>query len=139
MNGSRKPDTKPDKAHAARATVHLIRRKNESALVEYQDEHGPARAFVPAAELEPDGAGGYLCANPHEGIPYGAAWEDIFPQTLTLDVQALAGQFRGHGLWTAEDVRRDPRLVAALITAALELSAIHLVRLAEQAHRSMEE
>lgn len=77
--------------------VKTIGQNDQTILIEWRDQDGFHRAYLPAHEVEAD-----MCASPEMGIPYGVPWSELLQPTVTPE--ALEQALYAHGLWTAQDV-----------------------------------
>lgn len=98
--------------------VKIVEMRGESALVEWNLK----RAIIPASVIHDD-----LTVSQDElemGIPYGIPWENI---TLTATSQALADHLRANGIWTREDLERNPSAAFGALQAVygVDLAAIY--------------
>jgi hypothetical protein len=83
--------------------VRVLSSTTEASLVEWRDGAGLHRATVQAPDVI-DGA-----ASPErlaEGVPYGVPWEEVKFGKFTP--AALAQGLRDNGIWTVEDLARNP-------------------------------
>ena len=128
-------DTASDQAALAPALapsdvqVRLIRRKNQAALIEW---HAPDtgylhRAFVPYEQLKimgsPDLADPMIfVSKPHEGVPYGVAWEELAELNIRVEPELLAHELRKAGIWTELDLRLNPQAALSAIQHVIGLS-----------------
>jgi hypothetical protein len=101
-------------------TIQIVGR---AALVEYEGR----RAWVPVAEA----------GNPEamaRGIPYGVDWERVIAQAggMQATPQALAGELRARGIWTAEDLQRNLSAARGAIQAVYGLDLATLVQAAKR-------
>jgi hypothetical protein len=108
-----------------RIPVTVVRRSGQAALVEFADAGKPARVTLPEDLLEGDGAG--CTADPAElaaGVPFGLPWEKATTGRVTPEKIAVA--LRNAGIWTAEDLKRQPRAAVGALQAAygLDLAAL---------------
>lgn len=90
--------------------VRVLKSKDGNSLVEWKKEGNTFRTWVPASEVQD----GYV-GNPERGLPYGddLVHELSMPSSADLE-QALHNQ----GLWTREDMARNPQQVMAAISHA---------------------
>jgi hypothetical protein len=108
-----------------RIPVQVVRRSGQAALVEFADAGRPARVTLPEDLLEGDG--GLCTADPADlaaGVPYGLPWEKATTGRVTPE--KIAGALRNAGIWTAEDLKRQPRAAVGALQAAygLDLAAL---------------
>jgi len=96
--------------------VTVIRRKQQTVLVEWQDE-GRWRAYVPAEAVTDDEC-------PSEelqmGIPYGVPWAEVVGD-LVITGKQIEDTLKRHGIWTLEDAKKNP------MKAATALQAVHKI------------
>lgn len=101
--------------------VRVIRAQGPAVLVQWTDGDDLRRAYVPAREvLDGQVSSETLAA----GIPYGLLWEEIVAFSVTPE--RLARELRRRGVWTTEDVLRQPNSIVAALQAAyrIDLAAI---------------
>ena len=113
--------------------VRVIRRKGHAALVEWEDE-GYHRAHVPADMVDGD-----QC-EPTEllmGIPYGLPWAEIVGD-LVISGKEIEQALRRSGIWTLEDLRKDPTKAAAALMAVYRQGVQTLIQRASKAHTQTE-
>ena len=67
------------------------------------------------------------------GTEYGLDWDIIFPEGLIISSQDLQRSLYAHGLFTLEDLKRNPNVLASAISHVIRLSASSLIKSAEQA------
>jgi hypothetical protein len=53
------------------------------------------------------------------GIPYGFPWEEI---EIKFDMQRFAIEMHNAGLWTVEDVLREPKTLTGVLRKIFEAS-----------------
>jgi hypothetical protein len=132
-------ETKEEKAEKKPRTrkliegVGIIAKEGESALVQWNDGGALKRGYVPAGEVSADGKcpADVLSAS----IPHGALWEEILEEILRtrpLTADAFATSLRAHGIWTAEDVERNPRGAQRAINAIVGVTIGALRRAAQK-------
>lgn len=109
--------------------VRVVEVRGPSAVVEFAG--GLKRAIIPLEEIEEDS----VSAETLElGVPYGAPWESLVQ--LKATPQQLADELRRNGIWTIEDLERNPRAaIGALQTVyGADLSALLLAAHKEVNH-----
>jgi hypothetical protein len=108
--------------------INVIKQHNGSSLIEWLDSD-IHRGIVPDTLLNGDQINDeYLSM----AIPYGIDWafalEGVY-RTVTINdfVQSL----HNHGIWTAEDARRNPNVVQGAILSAYGITFQILMKVAE--------
>lgn len=102
-------------------TVKFISRKKSAALVEYRvAENEFARVSIPANKIVL-GTGEEYADVPESviksGIPYGIPWESKLPD-ITVKGSDIEKEFHKMGIWTLDDVRRNPKAIQSVVMAA---------------------
>jgi hypothetical protein len=108
--------------------VKIIRYQGRAALVECVDKGVPRRFVVPREAVD----GGSV--SPEElalGIEYGEPWEELWTPQVTPE--AVATALRRRGLWTVEDLRREPGKAVAALQSVYGLDLSTLLAIAERA------
>ncbi len=108
--------------------VKIIRYQGRAALVECVDNGVPRRFVVPREVVEGGSASPDLVSL---GIEYGEPWEELWTPQVTPE--AVATALRRHGIWTVEDLRREPGKAVAALQSAYGLDLSTLLALAAQA------
>ena len=112
--------------------VKVIFRKGSSALVEFIDGELPIRKFVPVNKVVKDFVDNEVL---EQGIPYGYPWSEI---KLTITGDKFEKEMRNVGLWTAEDVAREPRKLWSALNALLAEDVTNIINVSKkQTKRSM--
>jgi hypothetical protein len=114
--------------------VSVLAASGESSLVEWTDKDGDAqRCYVPSAAVEDVKVALDIL---EEGIPYGAPWGKLaegigLPEKYTSQ---FAGALYRRGVWTAQDLERNPKsVIAALVeVTGITASALRRAALAKQ-------
>jgi len=88
--------------------VKTIKTDGGLTLIEWIEEGQPYRAWVPAGDVV-NGE----CVYPERGIPYGVDWSQWV--TLQLDPVQLDRALKQRGIWTPDDLKRDPNVVQGAI------------------------
>jgi len=109
----------------------VIRSKNSAVLLERVSELGVTeRVSIPDTGLEPDSEG--LIEVDEEtfdrGIPYGLPFESTV-DSLDISSSEIANALHNVGLWTAEDLNKNPGMVqgALLSLMASTISQVGLM------------
>jgi len=96
------------KARRKLTPVQVLSQSGEAALVEYEAGGIPERVTIPAEAVEDGKADkSALIA----GVAYGEDWSALMP-TPTDYLLAL----RKAGIWTEEDLRKDPNRAASILS-----------------------
>ena len=108
--------------------VEVIRKKGQVVLVQWEGQ----RAYVPAEVVVDD-----QCPSEElqMGIPYGVPWAEVVGD-LILTGEEIEYTLRGHGIWTLEDVRKEPMKAAAALLAVHKMGVSDLIRRAMNAMRT---
>lgn len=96
--------------------VKLVQRDGHSALVEWFDGEDVRRGIVPVKALKGDSI---EREELERAIPYGEPWEELVEFKITAE--DLARNLRNRGIWTREDLRKNPNLVLACLMATYEV------------------
>jgi len=125
MTGSADRPAHRGKPKRDRIVVRLVRRNGQAALVEFADAGKPMRVTLPEDLLQDEGS--RCTADPADlaaGVPYGLAWEKATTGRVTAE--KIAGALRNAGIWTAEDLKQQPRAAIGALQAAygLDLAAL---------------
>ena len=65
------------------------------------------------------------------GIEYGIDWNLVFPEGLTIGPEELKKCFYSQGIFTIEDLQKDPNIVLAAINSILKLTAVEIIKKAK--------
>lgn len=108
--------------------ITIIKEQGQAVLVERVDNGVPRRYIVPrecvyGVSVAPD----VLSA----GIEYGVPWEELWSPQVTPE--AVATALRRRGLWTVEDLRREPGKAVAALQSVYGLDLSTLLAIAERA------
>lgn len=97
--------------------VTMLSTKGASTLVEWINDDGVlCRTYVPAAKF----SNGFVADNVlASGIPYGFPWEEV---EIKFDMQQFAIEMHNAGLWTVEDVLRQPKTLTGVLRKIFEAS-----------------
>ncbi len=107
--------------------VKVVQRRGESALVEWLDGEQQQRATVPAtAVVHNQVAEDVLLA----GVPYGVPWADLVQLTATPD--AVQAELYRVGVWTVDDLRRNPQLALGALQRIYGTDLAALMRAAKE-------
>lgn len=109
--------------------VRVVSVTGPAALVETTD--GLTRATIPANEIV-DGAVSEEALD--LGVPYGLTWERLVK--LSATPEQIARELRRNGIWTLEDLERNPRAALGAIQSVygVELSTLLLAAHEEVKH-----
>jgi len=104
--------------------VRVVGRKGHAVLVEWRDEEGYQRAYVPAKVVEDD-----YCPDDELllGIPHGLPWGEIVGD-LVISGEEIEQALRAHGIWTLEDAQENATRAAAALLAVHKGGVETLVR-----------
>jgi hypothetical protein len=104
----------------------LIRRQDNIAIIEVYDDGQYSRVIVPSNTVADNGR-----VSPEVvdmGIPYGCPWEEMV--TLTATPEAIANELRRRGIYTAEDMLSNQRVVLAVVQSIYGVDAQALIKAA---------
>jgi len=131
---TKKPKTRKAPAKRRLVNVTIVTQAGQTVLVQWHD--GVARrAYIPADEVK---AGKVAVDVLKAGIPYGAPWEEILTDILNsrdISPEAFAAALRGRGIWTVEDMERNPREARRAIDAAVGIHIGELCRMMRRTNR----
>lgn len=108
-------------------SVEIMQQNQFAALVEWRDDKGVHRAYIPITDLDASRSQADEEAL-RAGIPYGELWE-----TLALGQvgsEAIATALRNRNIWTLQDVRTHVGEVKAAIQEAYSADLKYLLELA---------
>ena len=104
------------KHQGSKTLVTVLSAKGASVLVEYLENDVLRRKYVPANTLNER----YVADSVLEcGIPYGYPWEEI---QIDFNAQQFAIEMQNAGLWTVEDVLREPNKLTGVLRKIFETS-----------------
>lgn len=102
------------KPQVATTHVTVIATKGASTLVEYLQGDLLQRKYVPASLV----ANRFVANDVLErGIPYGYPWDEI---DLQFDGRQFAVEMINAGLWTVEDVLKEPKKLTGVLRRLFE-------------------
>ena len=93
--------------------VKQLARKGRSLLIEWEDEEGRQRSYVPLGSVY-DKQGQTFCDCVAVGIPYGVPWKEIAHLYPTIDGVAFQQELRRLGIWTLDDLDRTAEANSAI-------------------------
>lgn len=88
-------------------------------LVQWNDGKSLRRAWVPTHLISPDLEVSFKVLN--EGAPYGLPFDQIV-ESVSISADDVAEALHRRGIWTEEDVMRNPETVSKALIAAMGLS-----------------
>ena len=107
-------EREPRKASKAKAVpVTIIRVTGEGALVEYAERGEPRRVTIPASLVRDGKAEDETL---EAGVPYGIPWERL--ETAKVTPASIARALRNAGIWTCEDLSKNPKAAVGALQAA---------------------
>ena len=109
-----------------RVQVQVIGIQGQSTLVEWLDGTMPMRGYVPRAKVGDDLTVPQNLLD--KAIPYGVDWTKA---KMTVDPQALCQRLRDAGIWTHDDLARNPRGAIGALQATYRVDLAALLRLEE--------
>jgi len=124
-----------------RIEARVILRKKAAILLEINDKDGfPIRATFPADSLIIRDDGTVLITEEEfsMGISYGIPWEYKFKQIVVLP-ERLSGELHRNGIWTREDVYKNPEGVKGALLSSMGVSLAYITQIAKQSIPSEED
>jgi len=110
--------------------VTVISTRNMTALVEWYDEEGLHRGYIPQEVIYDNVVDDNILS---VAIPYGLDWEYIIGEMLDkVTPHVFSENLRKVGIWTMEDLRSKPSEVFGAIQQTYGLDFSTLVLLTEQ-------
>lgn len=107
-------------------SVNLLNTKGQSSLVEYVENDVRRRVYIPA-DLVKDG---FVSSQElSRGIPYGYPWEEI---SFNVGGVHLAEQMQAQGLWTIEDVLKNPKKLRSALNAVVTAQLSEILTIAHR-------
>lgn len=91
--------------------VRRIEERKGMVLVEWVEDDELRRSILPSSDVDENG----YCASPEMGLEYGVPWSNYF--SYQLDPVALERSLRNAGVWTVEDLNRNPKLLQGAMVA----------------------
>lgn len=120
---SKKPSTKPQNEPSVnemkKIPVRVVFRKSRALVVERMVEGIPERVSVPESYVEVSGSGATFMSSDlfERGIPFGLPLEDRLTG-VTVTPAMIAEEFHKAGIWTASDIRKNPKAAHGAVLAA---------------------
>ena len=105
-----KSEAKPKRGKTKKVAIRMIESLGESVLVEWMDGDDYFRAIVPRTETLGGEADAQVLA---AGVPYGFDWSQV--ELQPLDPKQLKRELNRRGIWTADDVGKNPNQVQVAI------------------------
>jgi hypothetical protein len=110
--------------------VTVISNKHDKAVIQWVEDGTTRRGVIPSILVNGDHVDDSALSL---AVPYGIDWESVLDGHIrTVSVAEYAAMFRGRGVWTTEDLRRDPQCVIGVILSASGLDFQTVLRLVEQ-------
>lgn len=107
--------------------LRIIQQTGGSTLVESTDGGRLQRVIIPS-EMVTDGA--VSPAALEYGVAYGLPWEELWTSRVTP--AAIAQELRKRGIWTLDDLRKQPMAAVAAMQSAYGLDVATLTAAAER-------
>jgi hypothetical protein len=117
-----------------RIEARVVLRKKAAVLLEANDKDGiPLRATFPAESLSIRENGTVILSEEEfsMGIPFGIPWEYKFKQ-IVVTPEELAGELHRNGIWTRDDVYKNPEGVKGALLASMKLSLAYINQIAKE-------
>lgn len=98
--------------------VTIVKRMEGTAVIEWQEDGMPFRSVVPLSELGIEQASLRVaeCAHPERGIAYGEDFSALIVPAATAE--SIDRELKKAGIWTAEDLHRNPNGAAGALQRA---------------------
>lgn len=113
---------------AERVPVRVIAQNKGAALVEWVVGDDWARGYVPLLQVVDDTV---KRSDLNESATYGLDWVTIIGP-LDVTAQDVARELHRAGLWTEDDIRKQPREAEACFRRACHVSVAELIQRIEQ-------
>lgn len=97
-----------------RINTKVITRTNGLTLVEWMDGNHPNRAWVTPDMIVSEGDASATVIHPAGGIPYGVDWSALI--STQIDADEIEQRLKGAGVWTVEELQRNPRAAQGIIS-----------------------
>lgn len=107
--------------------IKVIERQGGAALVEWLDGDKLHRATVPSDKLKGDSVSK---SDLTMGVPYGEPWAELL--TITATSEQLEQELYRRGLWTGEDIRRNPEAAKGALMTVIGIDFAALLRAARR-------
>lgn len=119
-----KKQTAHSTPYGAKTQVTIVRTKDSSTLVEYVEDGVLSRKYVPTAEVKDSIVADEILSR---GIPYGYPWEDV---ELKFNMPKFANELHNVGVWTVEDMLKNPQKLSAALHAAFAENLSNILEVA---------
>lgn len=107
--------------------VRIVKEDGMTVLAEYQDDETLRRCYLPFGLIED----GKVAASELEAaLTYGFPFEEVIKPEVTPE--RIAACLRKRGLWTIEDVKRQPNMVILALQEAYAIDLRYLKQLKER-------
>lgn len=117
-------------------STNLIRRKSRAVVLELQEDGIPVRRIVPSEVIIDDN--GVVAtvrrSDFDEGIEYGIPFSDLLKE-FSIPVESISNELHKSGLWTAEDIVKNPAVVQSAILSASRAILADVVQIAKSFSR----
>ncbi|MFA5322355.1 MAG: hypothetical protein WC373_06735 [Smithella sp.] len=124
-------DKKKPVSKIKKLPVRVVSLKSNTALVEYSKKGYLNRRYIPDNSLELSDEIYLVDEDVLEmGIQYGIEWESELH--FSVSVEDMANSLRKAGLWTPEDVEKNPQII---LTALMQAYSIDLAKIFEIARK----
>lgn len=107
--------------------VKVIRRRGESALVEWLDGEQQKRATIPVTAVVDEFVAVALL---EAGVPYGLPWAELVQPEATPE--AIQAALYRVGVWTVDDLRQNPQLALGALQRVYGVDLSALMRAAKE-------
>ncbi|MFG0252982.1 MAG: hypothetical protein ACF8NJ_08930 [Phycisphaerales bacterium JB038] len=111
-----------------------MQRKNGLSLVEWTVDGVPNRAWATPDMIETENGNTVTVLSPEEGIPYGVDFAEIVSTDVTP--QMIDTELKRAGIWTYNDVVRQPERARQAIASAYGVNLAELLKAARRYERN---
>lgn len=117
--------------------VTILREERNMSLVQWTDEYDvPQRNWVKVSMVENRSGKTGQVAKPEQGYPYGVDFSyALIPSVTSRDI---CRELRKRGLWTAEDLQKNPELIKGALQAAYGTDLSQIIAIAKQYEKATE-
>lgn len=118
--------------------VTILREERNMTLVQWTDEYDVLQRNWVKVSMVTDrwGKTGRV-ENPQRGYPYGVDFSHALSPSVTS--HDICRELRKRGLWTAEDLQKNPELIKGALQAAYGVDLSQIIAIAKQYEKTMEE
>ena len=118
--------------------VTIVREQRDMTLVEWTDKQDvPQRHWVKSTWVTDRSGKTGKVSNPEQGYPYGVDFLNTLSPAVTPAV--ICRELRRRGLWTADDLQKNPNVLRGALQAAYSLDFAQVIAIAKNYERTTEE